>query len=148
MQEVLVDVFILSLFVFLFYAISRGRRDPRLRLWTVAWLCVVAHFVVELWQPAHQPWQNLQAWLSIDALLLAASAFIYSQAMSRLPDRMTRGIAVSLIPATLVTVNLATCTWPSALILCAAVAGRQILAITCILNARHRLQYAGTSVCT
>src|SRR5579872_5702410 len=146
MQQILVDMAVLGLIVFLFVVMSRGRRDARLWLWTAGWLCIVSHFAIELWSPASLSWQNVQACISVNALLLAASCFIYSHARLRLPAPMTRAIAASLIPATLLTVDLAICGWPSAKVLVLVVVGRQLLAIVCIWTARHRLQFVQPSL--
>lgn len=92
-QEILVDMAVLGLFVFLFYDLSRGRRDRRLLFWMAGWLCVVVHFAVAVWVPESTAWQQVQACIGVDALLLAASCFIYSHAMRRLPARTTHAVA-------------------------------------------------------
>jgi len=137
---------VLGLIVFLFFVRAHGRRDPRLWLWTAGWLSIVAHFAVELWSPASAGWQNVQACISVDALLLAASCFIYSQATKRLPARTTRTVAATLIPATLLTLNLAVIGWPTGWVLALLVAGRQALAIVWIRSSRRALQFTGSSI--
>ncbi len=146
MQQILVDMAVLGPIVFLFFLMSRGRRDTRLWFWTAGWLAIVAHFAIQLWVPAAAPWQNVQTCISIDALLLAASCFIYSHAMLRLPERTTRAIAALLIPATLLTVDLAICGSLSAPLLAVVVLGRQALAAVCIRTARHQLQFIRSSL--
>jgi diguanylate cyclase (GGDEF)-like protein/PAS domain S-box-containing protein len=146
MQQILVDMAVLGLIVFLFVIMSRGRHEARLWYWTTGWLFVVAHFAVELWTPTSTIGLNVQSCISVDALLLAASSFIYSHAMLRLPARTTHAVAVSLIPATLLTVNLAICGWPSAIFLVAFVIGRQVIAMVWIWRARRELSFARSSI--
>lgn len=146
MQQILVDMAELGLIVFLFFTMSRGRQDTRLWFWTAGWLSIVVHFAIGLWSPVSLLGQNVAACISIDALLIAASCFIYSHAMLRLPARTTQAVAISLIPVTLLTVNFAICGWPSASILASLVVGRQALAIAWIRTARHQLQFGRLSI--
>jgi diguanylate cyclase (GGDEF)-like protein/PAS domain S-box-containing protein len=145
-QEILFDMAVLGLFVFLFLAMSHGRKDARLRLWTAGWLFVIAHFAIEVWAPAGIVAQNVQSCISIDALLLAASCFIYSHAMLRLPAHTPRAAAASLIPLTLLAVNLAICGGTPAALLALLVIGRQALAIAWFRKTRHQLQFARSSI--
>ena len=78
MQEVLFDMAVLGLFVFLFAAISIGRRDDRLWCWMAGWFLVAAHFAAELPQPSSVVWRNIATCIDLDSLALAAVAFVIS----------------------------------------------------------------------
>jgi diguanylate cyclase (GGDEF)-like protein/PAS domain S-box-containing protein len=147
MQEILVNISILSLFVFLFFAMSQGRRDLRLHLWTAGWLWIVAHFVVELWQPSGASAQIVQSCLSIDALALAGTCFIYSAALQRSPGGIVRKMAGVLILFTILSLNLAISGHSPAWLLALVVVARQSLAVALVFTARqHRPQFVRASI--
>ena len=147
MQEILVDISILSLFVFLFFAMSEGRRDLRLNLWTAGWLFVVAHFVGELWQPAGAAAQIVQSCLSIDALALAGTCFIYSAALQHSPGGIVRKMAGVLILFTILSLNLAISGHSPAWLLALVVVARQSLAVALVFTARQqRPQFVRASI--
>ncbi len=147
MQEILVDAVIVGLFVFLFAAMSSGRRDVRLRLWTAGWLSILAHFLAELWQPAGHGWQTLQGCLSIDALAIAGTCFIYSATLLRSPGGIVRHMGAALTWLTLITLDLTISGRPSLRILALAVLTRETVAIALVLKARqYRPRFAWTTV--
>lgn len=147
MQETLVDISIVSLFVFLFFAMSQGRRDLRLHLWTAGWLWIVAHFVVELWQPAGVSAQIVQSCFSIDALALAGICFICSATLQRPPDGITRKMAGALVVLTILSFDLVLCGHAPPWLLALVFAARPGLAIA--LNFRehqHRPRLVRVSI--
>lgn len=74
MQPIFVDITISGLLVFLFGAITRVRPDNRLRCWVAAWLCIVAHFVEQLWYPGNV-FENVPVAVTV---ALAGACFIVS----------------------------------------------------------------------
>lgn len=145
-QQILVDIAVLSLIVFLFFAMSKGRRDKRLNLWTAGWIFIVGQFAAELWNPLAPGPQKLQACISVDALLLAASCFIISHAMLRIAKHLTQRYAASLIPLTLIVVNCAICGWPSPSLLVAIIVLRQGFAIWLHYRSRRQLRFGESSI--
>ncbi len=124
-QEILVHVAVLSLFVFLFLAMARGRHDDRLRCWVAGWISIVLHFAVDLWQPGTQVWQSVQSCLSVDALALAALCFVVSTMVQQEGRRNGRQLFVLLGVTTLFCLNVAITGEHDVWELVAAVAVRQ-----------------------
>ena len=150
MQEILVDIAVLGLFVFLFFAMSQGRKSLRLHLWTLGWLCVVSHFVAELWQPAGASAQIVQACLSVNALALAGLCFVHSAALQLSLSRRVRKIIAPLVLLTLLALDLGIAGHCAAWILALVVAVRQTLAVAIIIKARShwpRFVRASITVC-
>lgn len=150
MQSVLADIVFLGLFVFLFGAISFTRQDDRLRCWVAGWLCVMAHFVVELWRPASLGWQQLQSCISIDALAVAAVVFIVSTMI--LVEGRGAGLRLGILLAlpTLLCIDLAIADLPAVWPLAGAVVLRQSIAMTLASRVRRNRPLVGSiigSVC-
>ncbi|HUD57156.1 MAG TPA: EAL domain-containing protein [Terracidiphilus sp.] len=146
MQEIVVDVSVLALFVFLFSVMSIARQDNRLRCWTAGWLFVVAHFAVEIWLPARHTWQVFQECISVDALALAGTCFVYSATIYRSKGRFPRWWALLLIALTLASLDLAISGSAVSWILASVVEMRQTLAIVLIVRGcRNRLKFAAAS---
>jgi diguanylate cyclase (GGDEF)-like protein/PAS domain S-box-containing protein len=147
MQEILVNTAILGLFVFLFSALSLGRNDVRLRLWAAGWLSVMAHFAIELWQPAGSGWQIVQGCLSIDTLSIAGTLFVFSATIHRAGSTVVKHMALGLVVLTLVALGLAVDGTCAAWLLAGIVAVRQIVAVSLALQARKvRLLFTSASV--
>ncbi|HEV2274768.1 MAG TPA: EAL domain-containing protein [Acidobacteriaceae bacterium] len=78
MQNELLDILILGLFVVLFASIYFKRAGGRLRFWVAGWLLVVLHFAVQLIQPVSGFSYSLTAGLSVGALVLSGICFLLS----------------------------------------------------------------------
>jgi diguanylate cyclase (GGDEF)-like protein/PAS domain S-box-containing protein len=139
MQEILIDMAILGLFVFLFSAMSLGRKDLRLRLWVVGWFSVEAHFAFNLWQPADAWGRNVQTCGSAEGILLAGTCFVYSAAIHQSASQLVRKLGAGMAALTLVTLSFAVFSASSAVLLAMMVAGRQALGATLTLLTRRRL---------
>lgn len=136
LQEIVVDVVVLSLFVLLFLAMSRRRHDDRLHCWVAGWISIVAHFAVTLWQPSTAAWQNVQACLSVDTLAFTALCFVVSTMLLFEGWRIGRQLFLLLGATTLFCLNLAIADEHAGWLLAAAVVVRQGTAI--VLAARDR----------
>ncbi len=77
-QTPLLNLVLLSFFVFLFVSIYRRRPTGRLRFWVFGWLCAVAHFAVQLIFPAGPVEAALVDAASAGALLLCGVFFLAS----------------------------------------------------------------------
>jgi diguanylate cyclase (GGDEF)-like protein/PAS domain S-box-containing protein len=78
MQNELLDILILSLFVVLFASIYFKRASSRLAFWVVGWLFVVLHFAVQLAHPTSPFYQDLDQSFSLSALILSGVCFLLS----------------------------------------------------------------------
>src|SRR5580704_11204043 len=124
MQEILVDAAVVGLFVFLFAATSSRRGDVRLRLWTAGWLSILAHFLAELWQPAGHSWHVVQASISMDALAVAGTCFVFSATIHQSEGWLIKHMGMALAVLTLITLGLAVDGTKPAWILAGLVAAR------------------------
>lgn len=136
MQEILADAAIVGLFVFLFAAMSSRRGDVRLRLWTAGWLSILAHFLAELWQPAGHSWHVVQASISMDALAVAGTCFVFSATIHQSEGWLITHMGMALAVLTLITLGLAVDGTTPAWVLAGLVAARQADAIFLALQAR------------
>jgi diguanylate cyclase (GGDEF)-like protein/PAS domain S-box-containing protein len=135
MQKTIVDAVFLSFFIFLFTAMSRSRNDLRLRIWVAGWVCVLPHFIIELWQPANPLWQNIQSCVVVDSLVLAGICFMLSTAIKHPRHGSVWYLAPALAVATLAAIDLAIFAVP-AWLLAVAVAVYVFLAIVLTSTAR------------
>jgi diguanylate cyclase (GGDEF)-like protein/PAS domain S-box-containing protein len=144
MQEILIDMAVLGLFLFLFSAMSLARRDQRLHFWIAGWLCVEAHFGVELWHPAGQLWQGVGNSLRVDLLIIAGTFFIFTGTVHRAGGLLVKRIAPVLVAVTLGMISLAIMSPAATAVLIVLVLVRQSLAIALMLPPRpgRRLQIA------
>lgn len=76
MQDALLDILILGLLVLLFGSIYRKRPSLRLRYWIVGWFFILAHFALNLPNPASAFWTNADGALSMAALVLGGICFL------------------------------------------------------------------------
>jgi len=146
MQEILFDMAVLGLFVFLFAAMSMARGDNRLWFWVGGWLSVVAHFGAEVWQPLGQPWQHVQACISVDALALGGTCFILSTAAQHARGTLIRHLGLMLTVLTLLGINLAIIGAPVLWPLVTVVVARQSLAIGLTRVARRKRPRLGAII--
>jgi diguanylate cyclase (GGDEF)-like protein/PAS domain S-box-containing protein len=137
MQAVVVNTVVLGLFVFLFATIFWERRDDRLLCWVAGWLCILAHFVAELWSPSSAAWQDVQACVSVDGLALAAIFFVVSSMILHGGRSAGFRLGVLLAVFTLVCINLALVGPPALWLLAVAVATRQVVAVALATRARR-----------
>jgi diguanylate cyclase (GGDEF)-like protein/PAS domain S-box-containing protein len=100
MQEILVDVTVLSFFVFLFLVLNWKRHDDRLRCWIAGWSCIVVHFAAILFDPVTAMWQNVQGCLSVDALAIAGLFFAIATMIS---SEGRRSALRSILPLAVIT---------------------------------------------
>jgi diguanylate cyclase (GGDEF)-like protein/PAS domain S-box-containing protein len=146
MQEFLVDAVIVGLFVFLFAAMSSGRGDVRLRLWTAGWLSILTHFLAELWQPTGHGWQVVQGSISISALAVGGTCFVFSATIHRAKGKLVKHLGMGLVVLTLVALSLAVDGTCPRWVLAVLVAARQADAVFLAMQARKiRLQFFALS---
>ena len=146
MQEFLVDAVIVGLFVFLFAAMSSGRGDVRLRLWTAGWLSILAHFLAELWQPTGHGWQVVHGSISISALAVGGTCFVFSATIHRAKGKLVKHLGMGLVVLTLVALSLAVDGTCPRWVLAVLVAARQADAVFLAMQARKiRLQFFALS---
>ncbi len=99
-QTLILNIVILGFFVLLFSSIQRRRSSDRLKLWIVAWMCAVAHFVLALFEPSWPLLSQAVTAGSHSALTLCGLFFIFSFPVPgrwRLRRFTTVGMAVSLV---------------------------------------------------
>ncbi|MGB6690941.1 MAG: EAL domain-containing protein [Terracidiphilus sp.] len=101
MQEVAVNLFLVGLVAFLFGAVSRVRRDGRLRLWIAAWLIVMAHIACQLWSPVGAQWKDVQECLSLGTLALAGICLLVSNIAVRETRSAVMQMATWLVSSTI-----------------------------------------------
>ena len=146
MQEFLVDAVIVGLFVFLFAAMSSGRGDVRLRLWTAGWLSILTHFLAELWQPTGHGWQVVHGSISISALAVGGTCFVFSATIHRAKGKLVKHLGMGLVVLTLVALSLAVDGTCPRWVLAVLVAARQADAVFLAMQARKiRLQFFALS---
>lgn len=129
MQETIVNIVILGLFAFLFATISSVRKNARLRCWVGGWLCVLAHFAIEVWEPTGRIGQHVQACMSVDALAMAGIFFVISTAILYERGGVRALMAALLAVWTIACIDLAILNFLSADLLAAIVAGRQLVSL-------------------
>jgi hypothetical protein len=83
MDQIVANIAVLSLLVFLFAAIEQRNPDERLLCWVGGWISILIHFALELWTPTRLVWQTMEACLSLDTLALAAIFFAVSTMITR-----------------------------------------------------------------
>ncbi|HEY0784769.1 MAG TPA: sensor domain-containing diguanylate cyclase [Acidobacteriaceae bacterium] len=77
-QTLILNITIIAVLVTLFASIYHLRSSPRLRLWIVGWLFVLAHFGALLWQPTLLPLANMATAVAVSALMLCGISFLLS----------------------------------------------------------------------
>ncbi len=98
MQNELLDILILGLFVVLFTSIYRKRASNTVRFWVAGWLLVELHFAVQMVHPASLFYRNLGVSLSLSALILSGVCFLFS-ASPMTGNRWVGAMTASLIGA-------------------------------------------------
>jgi len=106
MQNALLNLTMLGFLFLLFATMWRGRKGRRLRLWSFAWLLLLLHGALALWQPAGHMvlvWMHI---LHLVLLVLAATVFLVSflegPVGRRLGTRIGLGVAVPWVTASVV----------------------------------------------
>lgn len=129
MQEILVDMAVLGLFVCLFVAVSNRRRDDRLRCWIAGWLLVMAHFGFELVEPKNALLNRTLDFVDLGSLAAAAVCFVVSTMVLQEGRASGFQVGFALGLPTIVCVGIATlypqAVWP----LTIAFTVRQIIAV-------------------
>ncbi len=139
MQEIVIEIVLLTLLAFLFGAVSWLRPDDRLRCWIAGWLCVLAHFCSQLWQPSAVLWRSVQACLVVDTLAIAGIFFVVSTMILTEGRRVALRLWIVITIPTLTCLSLAAVGFENAWVLSAAVVVRQAAAIWMAARARpHR----------
>jgi diguanylate cyclase (GGDEF)-like protein/PAS domain S-box-containing protein len=108
MQETVIAMVFLSLLIFLFATIMRGRPDDRLRCWVAGWLFVLAHFAVELYHPSMEVWRSVRACALADLLSLAGISFLVSTMIPREGRRQALRLWIALAVPAVVCLSLVT----------------------------------------
>ena len=85
--SVLPNLIALAILVAVFRAILRQGTTQRLHLWLAGWILVLAHFVAQFLDPGTGTWGRVASAVELDALLLAAVAFLISVASIVESDR-------------------------------------------------------------
>lgn len=85
MQNVLLDILILGLLVLLFGAIYSKRPSLRLRYWIAGWFFILAHFALNIPNPASDFWSNADGTLSLAALVLGGICFLLASSRMCVP---------------------------------------------------------------
>ena len=98
MQNGLLEILILGLFVVLFASIYRKRPSNVLRFWVAGWLLVELHFAVQMFHLASSFYRNLDDSVSISLLILSGVSFLFS-ASPIAASRWLGAITASLIGA-------------------------------------------------
>jgi diguanylate cyclase (GGDEF)-like protein/PAS domain S-box-containing protein len=136
MQEVLIDMAVLGLFLFLFSAMSLGRKGDRLRFWIAGWLSVEAHVSLALWHPAGPLGQQIQSSLRVDFLIVAGALFIFSGTIYRSGGVLAQYLGPVRLFMTLGIVSLAIMSPEATTTLVIAVLVRQSVAVILALPSR------------
>jgi diguanylate cyclase (GGDEF)-like protein/PAS domain S-box-containing protein len=138
MQSIAVNIVVLSLMALLFSVIIRTRPDDRLRCWVAAWLCVVARFLAQLWQPAGLFEQHLQSFIIVGAMALAGMFFIIS--MMIMVEGRRAGVVLWLVMSGMTLAVFAPVAFGvrSVPLLSAMIIGRQCVAVYATLLRRDR----------
>jgi diguanylate cyclase (GGDEF)-like protein/PAS domain S-box-containing protein len=136
-QEIVIDIVVLGLLVFLFAAVAWVRPDNRLRCWVAGWLCVLVHFGFELWQPVTAAWRSVQACAVVDALALAGILFVVSTMILTEGRGSALRLWVAITIPTLVCLSLAAAGYASIWPLSIAIVARQMVAIFMAARARR-----------
>jgi diguanylate cyclase (GGDEF)-like protein/PAS domain S-box-containing protein len=115
------EILVLGLLVLLFGMLHRRRTSPRLLLWIIGWLFILAHFAVLMPQPATAFWQEMQSAVGISGLVLAGVCFLLASTATYLPKRDLVLLAVIIGLPSLVFVFLVSFgSGPTVLLLCLA----------------------------
>ncbi len=138
MQEIVIEIVLLTLLAFLFGAVSWLRPDDRLRCWIAGWLCVLAHFCSQLWQPSAVLWRSVQACLVVDTLAIAGIFFVVSTMILTEGRRAALRLWIVITIPTLTCLSLAAVGFENAWVLSTAVVVRQAAAIWMASRARPR----------
>jgi diguanylate cyclase (GGDEF)-like protein len=85
--SVLPNLIALAILVAVFRAILRQGTTERLHLWLAGWILVLLHFVAQFLDPGTGTWNRVASAVELDALLLAAVAFLISVASIAESDR-------------------------------------------------------------
>lgn len=96
MQDSLLDILILGLLVLLFGSIYRTRPALRLRYWIVGWFFVLAHFALNIPNPASSFWSNTDGALSMAALILGGICFLLASSRMCIPESPELWLQASL----------------------------------------------------
>jgi diguanylate cyclase (GGDEF)-like protein/PAS domain S-box-containing protein len=138
MDHVLFHICILGLLILLLATVSRARPDDRLRLWVAGWLCILLHFVPQLFAPSTPAGKQLQACVITDAVALGGLFFSWSCVVREAGRRRTAVLLTVLIVLTLPALTLAMLApgkvWPLAMLL----GVRQVTGILLVLQMRSR----------
>jgi hypothetical protein len=78
MDHVLFHICILGLLILVLATVSQARPDDRLQLWVAGWLCILLHFVPQLFAPSTAAGEQLQACVITDAVVLGGLFFSLS----------------------------------------------------------------------
>ena len=129
MGQILSSIASLGLLVFLFAAIARRAPDDRLRCWVTGWVCVLIEILLKLWMPSNSILRLANASLGIDALALAAIAFLVSTMILREGRRaglhLGEDLAVFTLPCLTAAIVIPRAVWLLAIL----VTVRQVLSV-------------------
>lgn len=102
--SILPNLIALAILVGVFWAISRKATTERLDLWLAGWFLVLLHFCASFLTPISQPWNNIMTAVSLDALILAAIAFVISVSTIASTPRRRMLVALAIgVPCVLFT---------------------------------------------